>query len=367
MARGAGRVFLHVGLPKTGTTFLQGVLWASRNTLSEQGVLYPGPASAHFWAAQDLTEHLFLGRENRLVRGAWSRLARKARRGSGTAVLSHELFTLATVEHVRRAVADLEPAELHVVLTVRDFERQLPAVWQERLKNGGRISFERHFAQAVENDATRADEPRGFWRQQDAVGILRRWAEVVPRDRIHVITLPQPGAPRDTLWRRFAEVVGFDPDRVDLAAVQTRGNVSLRPPQARLLRRINTRLQDSLPHTVYRSVVKRYLSESVSDGLGFSTTYGFNDHQRSAARRWSDELRDELETGGYDVVGDTSELVALQEPAPGRHDFDDVPADEEAAAAVAATAALVRWLVDPPDAGTAKPLQALAGHLRTRG
>lgn len=367
MARGAGCVFLHVGLPKTGTTFLQGVLWASRKTLSEHGVLYPGPASAHFWAAQDLTEHLFLGRENRLVRGAWPRLARQARRRSGTTVLSHELFTMATADHVRRAVTDLEPAELHVVLTVRDFERQLPAVWQERLKNGGRISFERHFAQAVENDASRGREPRGFWRQQDAVGILRRWAEVVPRDRIHVITLPQPGAPRDTLWRRFASVVGFDADLVDLDAVPTRGNVSLRPPQARLLRRINTRLQDSLPHTVYRSVVKRYLSESSGPGLGVSTTYGLGDGQRSVARRWSAELRGELETGGYDVVGDPSELVAPDDGTAGRHDLDDVPADEEAAAAVAATAALVRWMADPPDGGTAKPLQALAGHLRVRG
>lgn len=367
MARGAGRVFLHVGLPKTGTTFLQDVLWASRKTLREHGVVYPGPASAHFWAAQDLTEHLFLGRENRLVRGAWSRLAHQARRQSGTTVLSHELFTMATADQVRRAVADLEPAELHVVLTVRDFERQLPAVWQERLKNGGRVSFARHFAQAVENDAARGDEPLGFWRQQDAVGILRRWAEVVPHDRIHVVTLPQPGGPRDALWRRFASVVGFDPDLVDLAAAPTTGNVSLRPPQARLLRRVNNRLQDSVPHTVYRRVVKRYLSESAVTGLRSSTTYGLAPDQRSVARRWSAELQQELQTGGYDVVGHASDLAARDVDAAGRHDLDDVPPDEEAAAAVSATAALVRWMADPPDTGTSKPLQALASHLRVRG
>jgi hypothetical protein len=356
-----------VGVPKTGTTFLQGVLWASRKPLSEHGVLYPGPASAHFWAAQDLTEHLFMGRENRKVPGAWGKLARQARRWPGSAVLSHELFTLATTAHMRRAVADLEPAELHVVLTARDFERQLPAVWQERLKNGGRISFARHFAQTLEKDATRSSEPSGFWRQQDAVRILSQWAEVVPRDRIHVITIPQPGAPRDTLWRRFAEVVGFDADLVDLETVQSRGNVSLRPPQARLLRRMNTELQGALTPAVYRRVVKRYLSESVTGQGGSSTAYGFSTEQRAIARRWSDELRALVETGGFDVVGSPSELISSDAPVGGQRDLDDVPAGEEAQAAVAATAALVRWIADPPETPDRKPLRALAGHLRARG
>ena len=367
MARGAGRVYLHVGLPKTGTTFLQGVLWASRKTLREHGVLYPGPASAHFWAAQDLTEHLFMGRENRRVPGAWNKLARQARRWSGSAVLSHELFTLATDAHIRRVVADLGAAELHVVLTVRDFERQLPAVWQEQLKNGGRSSFARHFSQTLEGDATRSSDPRGFWRQQDAVRILTLWAEVVPRERIHVITIPQPGAPRDTLWRRFAQVVGFDADLVDLASVHTKGNVSLRPPQARLLRRINSKVGDALPPDVYRSVVKRYLSESVTGQVHSSTAYGFNAEQRSVARRWSVELREHLETGGFDVVGSPSELTTPDTPVVGQRDLDDVPADEEAEAAVAATAALVRWMADPPATTTRRPLRALTGQLRSRG
>lgn len=367
MARGAGRVYLHVGLPKTGTTFLQGVLWASRKALSDQGVLYPGPASAHFWAAQDLTEHLFLGRENRRVPGAWAKLSRQARRWSGSAVLSHELFTLATGTHMRRAAADLDPAELHIVLTVRDFERQLPAVWQERLKNGGRVSFARHFAQTLEKDASRSSEPSGFWRQQDAVRILTQWAEVVPRDRIHVITIPQPGAPRDTLWRRFAEVVGFDAGLVDLESVQPRGNVSLRPPQARLLRRINTELQGELSPSVYRSVVKRYLSESVTGPGRSSTAYGFSPEQRTHARRWSDELRALVETGGFDVVGSPSELISSDTPDSGRRDLDDVSPDAEAEAAVAAAAALVRWLADPPRTADRRPMRALAGQLRARG
>jgi hypothetical protein len=345
VAREAGRVFLHVGLPKTGTTFLQGVLSSSRKTLKDHDVRYPSPSPAHFWAAQDLTEHLFMGQENRKVPGSWAALARQARRGTETAIISHELFTLATSEQMRRAATDLQPAELHVIVTVRDFERQVPAVWQERRKNGGRVSFEKHSNQAIEHPAERPAESNGFWRQQDAVGILGRWAEVVPREHIHVITLPQPGGPRDALWRRFAQVVGFDPDIVDLQSVQTTGNVSLRPPQARLLRRINTRVHDTLPTNVYRTVVKRYLTEAVSLHRGQQKLYGYNPEQREQVRRWSDELINALTTQGYDVVGQVDDLVSTQPLATAeQRDFDDVPPEDEAAAAVAATSALVQWI-----------------------
>ena len=48
----AQRVFLHVGLPKTGTTYVQTVLWRNRAALAEQGLVYPGPRRReHMWAS----------------------------------------------------------------------------------------------------------------------------------------------------------------------------------------------------------------------------------------------------------------------------------------------------------------------------
>ena len=38
----AAKVFLHIGLPKTGTTYLQTVMWADRERMRAQGVLLPG-------------------------------------------------------------------------------------------------------------------------------------------------------------------------------------------------------------------------------------------------------------------------------------------------------------------------------------
>ncbi len=49
------RVFVHIGEPKTGTTFLQQVMWRNRAELAAQGVVLPGHhPQDHFRASQDL-------------------------------------------------------------------------------------------------------------------------------------------------------------------------------------------------------------------------------------------------------------------------------------------------------------------------
>ena len=54
----AERVYLHVGLPKTATTYLQTILWANREVLEEQGVRLPGDSRrAHLWASRVIREH----------------------------------------------------------------------------------------------------------------------------------------------------------------------------------------------------------------------------------------------------------------------------------------------------------------------
>ena len=54
----ASKVFLHIGLPKTGTTFVQSMLWAHRDRLRSQDVLLPGRERRdHLWASRFWREH----------------------------------------------------------------------------------------------------------------------------------------------------------------------------------------------------------------------------------------------------------------------------------------------------------------------
>src|SRR3954468_18051532 len=134
---GPRRVLVHVGAPKTGTSFVQDVLWLNRESLAEQGILYPAHRfDAHFLAALDLMELHWGGLERQAV-GAWDRLADQVRAWRGTAIVSHEILATASRTQVARALASLSTGdtEIHVVLSARDLVRQIPAEWQENVKH----------------------------------------------------------------------------------------------------------------------------------------------------------------------------------------------------------------------------------------
>ena len=62
----AERIFLHIGLPKTATTYLQSILWASREQLERDGVRLPGTERRdHLWATRVVGEDPNLGRHAR--------------------------------------------------------------------------------------------------------------------------------------------------------------------------------------------------------------------------------------------------------------------------------------------------------------
>src|SRR5215469_16175027 len=91
------RVVLHIGEPKTGTTFLQQVMWRNRPALAGQGVVLPGHhPQDHFRASQDLRGIQKLASDPAgSWTGEWEILAteaRQAQQAQQVAVISHELF-----------------------------------------------------------------------------------------------------------------------------------------------------------------------------------------------------------------------------------------------------------------------------------
>ncbi len=226
----ATQVYFHVGAPKTGTTFLQGVMRHNREALRTQGVLYPGAtARDHLHASQvvrGVTKH-----PRRLDRAeAWDRLVAELAEWPGVGIISHEFFGMATEEQARAAIERLAPAEVHVVLTARDYVRQFAADWQESLKMGLDLTLDDFLRRADRNRLP----ARGAGTPTTSSGRLERWGAALPPARVHVVTVPQAGAPRDLLLRRFCSVVQVDPDTLDLGAAFS--NQSLGVVQAELLR-----------------------------------------------------------------------------------------------------------------------------------
>ncbi len=264
-ARGARRprVYLHVGEPKTGTTFLQHVMWGNRDQLAARGLLLPGYTRRdHSRASRDLRETLRPACDpaDTWV-GEWDVLAGQALCAREAAVVSDEVLAACTPEQAERAVRSLQPAQVHVVLTVRDFATLLAAEWQEEVKCRGTVPWESWLAEVRDAEPT-ADrrDVSWFWKIHDTLAILEMWSRHIPPDQVHVVIMPRQGQSEE-LWARFAEVLGIDPGGIDLDGA--RSNPSLGTVEAEFLRRMNEALPAGVPDWFYTRNIKRILAHGI--------------------------------------------------------------------------------------------------------
>lgn len=312
-ADGTKRVFLHIGAPKTGTTYLQQVLISNRRRLASSGVLFPYQRFGQiFRSSHDFCAEEWFGRPADEFSGEWEQIAERAREWSGSTVLiTGELLAGAGSPAIERSLALLGPAEIHVIFSARDLSRQLVSDWQEHVKHKHTVTLET-FVDDLVVLGPDAPKPFGrlFWGMHDAAHVLRIWGEHVPADRIHVVTVPQSGGRSDELWLRFCAVTGLDPQRYNTAA--KRSNPSMGVVETELVRRINVEM-GAMPGNSYDVLVRLFLAEKV---LGGGTArLSLPPWHRAWARERSAAMIEELRAPGYPVEGELADLLPV-DPGP---------------------------------------------------
>ncbi|HEY0888035.1 MAG TPA: hypothetical protein VGE38_00310 [Nocardioides sp.] len=338
------RAFLHIGPPKTGTTFLQQVLWRQRELAVQHGLLLPlGSVRDHFRASLDL-RGIETAPEGAPVTGSWDRLLAALTAWDGDVLVSHEMFAALDDAAAARALADLAGSdrEVHVVVTARDLGRQLPAVWQEAVK--GRRSFT--FAEFMAQLEQPGSEFAGYLQdRQDYAGLLRRWSG--PGVRRHLVTVPPPGAPRDLLWRRFAGVLGLPADAFEL---DVRANDALGAEQLELLRRLNERLGERLPWPgSYAPVVRGLFARRVlARQAGRRIAAGGADlaFARDRARQQVAALEDLVGADGVELAGALTDLLVADDVGSAGDARQQVADERLLAEAVEATVGLLETLAE---------------------
>jgi hypothetical protein len=306
----ASRTILHVGTMKSGTTHVQSRLFTNQQALAGVGVLVPG----RHWGdqARGVSDLLRIQRRGpRRARGYWQQLIDEIDSHPGPAVVSMEFLGPSTPGVIAGICESLNNVE--AVVTVRDLNRTLAAMWQETIQNGSEWGYRDYLDSAQTSrpgvwPATEERPPpgRAFWRQQDVVRMTRDWQVEAP---VTIVTVPPPGAPRSLLWQRLCTVLGVPADGWSEAR---KSNESIGAESAALLRELNEALKKrGFPSRSTKRVRKYYLAKRVlAQRKEHETAIGL------PVAPWVEDeahrMMEELKALGPTLVGDYAEL----EPVP---------------------------------------------------
>lgn len=297
----ADQIYVHIGAPKSGTTFIQTLLWNNKERLAANGTLLPG---LRRYDHVEVSNYVRSSQPSRSSVATWRRINEQIRSWPGTVILSNEWFTLATGEQVRKFVDALGPAQVHVVFTARNFLYTVPAAWQEMLKLGAGQSFEEFYAAFEESRAG-----RWGWKTLDASIVLPVWTDNIPIEQVHIVTVPPRSLGTELLWERFATVCGLDAS--DFTTDGAFANESIGAESARLLELIGPEMGHAVEADKYPASrnrwIRNFFSHSILAPLG-GTRIGIDSKYVARLNARSEATARKLHDAGYIVEGNLDEL-----------------------------------------------------------
>ena len=343
----SGTRLLHIGPSKTGTTSLQGAMWAARAAMRAQGVRYVGRARHSGAAGRAVVgcrgAHADDSRPPRIAH--WDAIVREVRGATEPRlVFSSEFLAQATPEVVRRVVTDLGPG-VHVVVTLRALGRVLPSRWQQGVQAGATTSFTVWLESILGRTGPIPDSP--VWRQQRHDLLIQRWAAEVGVGQVTAVVLPDD---HGWLLRVFEDLLGLDDHT--LSTRRDYSNRSLTLAEAEAVRALNRRAKAAGMRT-------RPRTHLIRDGAArfMKLRPAPADADPVILPRWAaDRTLDVAETvvagiraSGVRVVGDLDLLRAEPDRVLEAESPDHVATSPEIAAEMALGVALAAGAVPPEE------------------
>jgi hypothetical protein len=330
-----GTRLVHIGPHKTGTTSLQAAFHSRRAVLAANGVRYAGRHSQVVLPVMAVIgrTHMPYGPQPPPLK-YWHDLVREVDHATEPrVVISSEFFSEATPADVVTIVNDLDPARVHIVVTLRPLARILASQWQQFVQAGTQTAFDDWLVAMF--DSPGAGQGPLFWRRHHHDELIARWAAVVGPSNVTVIALDD----RDhaMVLRAFEGLTGLPAGT--LKTPVDRSNRSMTQAEVEAVRAFNRRaagedLEKPLLARLMRSGAATYMKEREPgpDEPRIETPRWALDRAGEIAR----DMVDRIAASGVRVVGD---LEAMAEVPSGARQADRpaetvVPPDVAARTAV---------------------------------
>ena len=323
-----GTRLIHIGPPKTGTTYIQGAFHGNREAVSAQGVHYAG-------ATRQPIEAVLagLGRPSRRTgnvasRSTWQTLVDEIRgAGDRRVLLSSERFSDAHLSAIRSVVEDLGADRVHIAVTLRPLARILPSLWQQKVQARLPISYE-DFLEQIFSDPDSDRAKSLFWYAQRHDQLIARWAEIVGLQNMTVIALDERD--HDFVLRAFEQLLGL---RDGTLVAGDRTNRSMTMAEIEIVRSFNEQFfAEGLSRQLHVMVMHIGLQTNLGAVAYIKSRDPGPDEPRIETPQWAldrageiaDEMVDAITASGVRIVGDpehlrpvlTSRLVDGRQPDP---------------------------------------------------
>lgn len=249
-----GTRLLHIGPHKTGTTSIQGALFAAKDAMPEHGVVFPADSRHPMEAVLAACARPGMIGNTQPTERHWQRLVDQVKAtGRRTSVISSEFFADAPDdETIARVVEELGGERVHVLITLRPLARIMPSQWQQYVQNGLRMGYENWLEHMLKKAPYEKPNP-SFWRQDRHDRLVERWARVVGPERLTVVVVDDRD--RGHLMRTFEQLLGL-PDNL-LQPVPDAANRSLTLAETEMLRKLNMEFRgNGLPDELYSQLVR---------------------------------------------------------------------------------------------------------------
>ncbi|NJN23241.1 MAG: hypothetical protein HC810_01000 [Acaryochloridaceae cyanobacterium RL_2_7] len=171
-------MFLHIGLHKTGSTYIQKVFAENRELIRELGIDYPSLGAEFLFGHHNLAWSLMPGKQ--LLETTDFSIAKLTQylhdSSVESTVLSSEEFDFLKIEHISKIYQVFSDFEVKIVFYVRHPLNAFYSLWQEAVKHGDTTSLESF----LENIRDRS-HPFNYW------NIANQWAHYFGPNSLQIV------------------------------------------------------------------------------------------------------------------------------------------------------------------------------------
>jgi hypothetical protein len=325
------KLFLHVGFHKTGTTSLQDALNRNRKELLSQGLVYPKTrkfrAQHEFaWSAGQRGWGWKQFGGSQAGPGPARRMFSLIRSSKQDVVISSEFLSELTPDKIQKLLSSIGDKDLRVIFTVRPVAKILPSAFQQEVKNGSKLSYDRWLKRVLEPEKENRNKTR-FWTRHSHHIEIAKWAGVVGKERVTVI-ISDESRP-EFLTESFFKLIGADTSNFRESKKDV-VNRSMDVAEIELLRRLNEKFDRNLGWDEYVASIRSTIVKTWTQSPASESSPGrlanpeiFKDRINQKVQ----EVTQGIKNLGVEIIGDVGSLSDAKfgsNSIPNQIDIDDL-------------------------------------------